>query len=292
MTRWIAGLATAAALCAGSALAQQPSELVTIWSCRDKDGLTHVTNLQSDTVGKDCRIVQQQRVTVAPRSTNRQEQQDRKASNRGAPLPARNMGTAFAIAKDVLLTNHHVIASCQRIRTEPDGAVAKVIASDKTLDLAALRTTLTFADFARISSVNDVALGQDVVVAGFPLPGLLSQGLNITTGTVSAVAGLRDDIGTYQITAPIQSGNSGGPVLDKSGLVIGVVVGKLNEIAVANVTGSLPQNVNFAISLKAMRRFLRHNDIPTTEPSATSKRDVADIAASAKGFTVPITCAR
>jgi len=66
MTRWIAGVATAAAIGAGTALAQQPSELVTIWSCKDKDGRTHVTNLKEDTAGKDCRIVQQQRVTVVP----------------------------------------------------------------------------------------------------------------------------------------------------------------------------------------------------------------------------------
>ena len=66
MTRWIAGLATAAAVFAGTALAQQQTEVRTTWICKDKDGRTLATNLKEETVGRDCRIVEQERVTVVP----------------------------------------------------------------------------------------------------------------------------------------------------------------------------------------------------------------------------------
>ena len=91
------------------------------------------------------------------------------------------------------------------------------------------------------------AKGEQIVIYGFPLAGALASTGNLATGIVSALAGLGDDTSKLQISAPIQPGNSGGPVLDQSGHVIGVVVSKLNAIKAASITGDIPQNVNFAI---------------------------------------------
>ncbi len=93
-----------------------------------------------------------------------------------------------------------------------------------------------------------------------------------------------------QITAPVQPGNSGGPVLDASGHVVGVVVSRLDAIKLAQRTGRLPQNVNFAISGTAARTFLDAHKIRYRVSSSTSTVPAVDIAARARGFTVSVEC--
>jgi S1-C subfamily serine protease len=93
-------------------------------------------------------------------------------------------------------------------------------------------------------------LGEEIVVYGFPLAGLLASSGNVTTGNITALAGLGDDIRFLQISAPVQPGNSGGPVLDRNGNIVGIVVSKLDAIKTAIATQDIPQNVNFAIKLR------------------------------------------
>ena len=84
---------------------------------------------------------------------------------------------------------------------------------------------------------------------GFPLSGMQSSSGNVTLGNISALMGRGDDSRDIQISAAIQSGNSGGPVFDGSGLLLGIVQSKLNVMKAASVTGDIAQNVNFAIRL-------------------------------------------
>jgi uncharacterized protein len=95
--------------------------------------------------------------------------------------------------------------------------------------------------------------GDSVVALGYPLTGLLSSDVNVTTGVISALAGVRSDTRFLQLTAPVQPGNSGGPLLDMSGHLVGVVSAKLNAVAVA--TGDIPQNVNFALKGGVAKKF-------------------------------------
>ena len=125
---------------------------------------------------------------------------------------------------------------------------------------------------------------------GFPLFGALASQGNLTVGFVSALAGLGDDSRVMQISAPVQPGNSGGPLLDMSGNVVGVVTAKIDAIKVAELIGDIPQNVNFAIKASVVRTFLDSHGINYgTEPSdrALSSADVAD---RAKRFTVLVEC--
>jgi S1-C subfamily serine protease len=135
-----------------------------------------------------------------------------------------------------------------------------------------------------------VRLADSVVVAGFPLTGLLSSGLNVTTGAVSALAGPGDDRRLIQITAPVQPGNSGGPLLDSSGNVVGVVVSKLDALEVASITGDIPQNVNFAIALGTLQAFLDSNSIDYQTRASSSPKSNADVAEMARAATVQIEC--
>lgn len=137
-----------------------------------------------------------------------------------------------------------------------------------------------------------VRLGEPVVVVGFPLWGLLAASPSVTTGTVSALAGPGNDSRLLQISAPVQPGNSGGPLLDEGGRVIGVVVSKLDALKVAEITGDLPQNVNFAISEAVVRAFLEGQGVAYTTAASAKPLSTAEIAEAARSFTVVVECWR
>jgi S1-C subfamily serine protease len=133
-------------------------------------------------------------------------------------------------------------------------------------------------------------VGEGVFAYGFPLAGLLSSSGNFTVGTIASVAGLGDDSRVMQISAPVQPGNSGGPLLDRSGNVVGVVVSKLNALQLAQFTQDLAQNVNFALKASIAANFLEANNIEIRSGSGSDPLDPTEIADRAKQFVVQITC--
>ena len=132
--------------------------------------------------------------------------------------------------------------------------------------------------------------GDDAVAFGFPLSGMLSSAGNVTTGGISALAGLKDDARYYQITVPVQPGNSGGPLLDSSGNVIGVITAKLDALQIARFTGDIPQNVNFAIKTPVVKSFLNLNSIAFDISTTTRRLNAADIGDVAKSISVRLDC--
>jgi hypothetical protein len=128
------------------------------------------------------------------------------------------------------------------------------------------------------------------MVFGFPLSGSLTSGGNFTSGLVSGLRGFRDAAGAIQITAPVQPGNSGGPVIDGSGLVVGVVQAKLDALRTAIKTGDIPQNVNFAVSLDVLAEFLAKNKVPVRDAASSKPLDTASVAELAQGFTYRVVC--
>ncbi len=184
-----------------------------------------------------------------------------------------------------VLTNHHVIESCSdNIVVALEGSTsqsARVIGRDSKNDLALLTTT-----GLKPSAVPNLRmgarLGESVFVYGFPLAGLLASSGNFTIGNITAVAGLGDDTTMIQMSAPVQPGNSGGPVLDQNGNVIAVVVSKLNALRIAKVTSDIPQNVNFAIKSLIAMSFLEAGNVARIGDGQHHKaRDHADRRASA-----------
>jgi hypothetical protein len=201
-------------------------------------------------------------------------------------------GSGFLVGPGFVLTNHHVVAGCRRLEVRNDRkqrATARVVADDPRRDLALLAvppgagTPLVFRDGPPVER------GEGVVTYGFPLSGLLGSGPTLTTGDVSALSGIHDNPLHLQISAPVQPGNSGGPVLDRNGHVIGVVVSKLNALRVARLTGGdVPQNVNFAIKGTEALAFLEAHDAkPQLAPSNGPElrpSQVGDIANTAAMF--------
>jgi S1-C subfamily serine protease len=192
-----------------------------------------------------------------------------------------------------ILTNLHVVKDCKIVRALRNGALldaTAVSAIDSDNDLALLLPRSGTSGMATFRRGREVRAGDSVVAVGFPLQGLLASSENVTTGTVSAVAGIRDDPRYLQITAPIQPGNSGGPLFDMSGNVVGVVVAKLDAVMVAEAIGDIPQNVNFAIKDSVARSFLAAKGIEYKTASSDRELSAAEVAERAAAFTVLIEC--
>jgi S1-C subfamily serine protease len=203
-------------------------------------------------------------------------------------------GTAFAINKaGEFLTNYHVVKGCSLVRVLVGGApVDGTIAfTDDRNDLALVRTRVTDVDPLRFRDAKKGIRPADGVVAlGFPYSGLLATSPQVTTGAVSALAGLHDDTRVLQITAPIQPGNSGGPLLDSSGNVVGIVSSRISDLAIAEATGSLPQNINFAIKSAIIREFLDAHRVDYANSQSVNKLDPADVGEMAMKSTVLLEC--
>ena len=203
-------------------------------------------------------------------------------------------GTGFVVsANGHLVTNHHVIEGCVGDilgnLTGEAPVKLRVVSSDETNDLALLQAPSPFKEVATIKA-KAVHSGDSVVAIGFPYRGLLSSDFTVTTGIVSSLSGLMNDTRFLQISAAVQPGNSGGPLLSSTGEIVGVVAAKLNALRVARATGSIPENINFAIKTGALRDFLDNSVVPYQTTDMKTELKTTDIARNARGFTLLITC--
>lgn len=202
-------------------------------------------------------------------------------------------GTAFAInASGQFLTNYHVIKGCEvvRLRIAAGSQEGIVAATDERNDLAVLRSTPAGIEPMRFREGKGVRPADPVVALGFPYAGLLATSPQVTTGAVSALAGMNDDSRFLQLTAPVQPGNSGGPLVDLSGNVVGIISARINDVAVAEATGTLPQNINFAIKSTTIREFLDAHRIDYSVSSSNTKLDPADVGEKSIKSTVMVEC--
>ncbi len=201
-------------------------------------------------------------------------------------------GSGFYVsAAGHIVTNQHVVDGCKEMRLA-NGTVLDVITSDKANDLALLKAPKPGPAFVRFRDGRGVRTGEGILIAGFPLRDEISSEINVTTGNVSSLAGPNNDRTLIQITAPVQHGNSGGPVLDLSGNLVGVVQSKFDPSADAgdDNTIDVPQNVNFAVSQFTLRAFLDAQEVDYESAPSTTTLSSADIAARAHGFTVSLEC--
>lgn len=214
------------------------------------------------------------------------ERRDSPEGVAGSSRPSAS-GTGFRISPGRFVTNHHVVQGCLRLRVNGSLA-AKVQAGDSRNDIALLAVNGDRGPVATIRS-GPIRLGEDVTVVGFPLEGLFS-GVTVTTGTISRLSGIGGDSRLVQISAPVQPGNSGGPLLDSRGAVVGVVSSKLDAVTMANVTGDIPQNVNFALKTSVLKAFLDSVSVGYQMSSSGTQLSSAVVASRAKEYTALIEC--
>jgi S1-C subfamily serine protease len=197
---------------------------------------------------------------------------------------ATGSGTGFFVTQDgYMLTANHVVDGASKIivKTKYLALAARVVKVDKTNDVALLKVTGAYPPSAltnemllrglsprlspvansfrplRVANSSEVRLGDSVSTLGFPNPDLQGNAPKFTRGEINSLAGLRDDPHHFQVSAPIQPGNSGGPLLDHSGAVVGLVQSTLNDARQLIATGLVPQNVNYALKSEYLLRFLK-----------------------------------
>jgi S1-C subfamily serine protease len=207
-------------------------------------------------------------------------------------------GTGFYINRDYLVSAAHVVEGCSRMELT-DSTVLEVVRSEPDLDLAVLKVpgdpAVLFEPgesdvWLELSPQLDAKLGETVTALGYPYLGRFGQGLTVTGGNVSALPGGAFGQSQIMISAPVQPGNSGGPLLNADGEVIGVVVARIDDIIVLEETGTLPQNMNFAVTNSELNNFLKRANV--TYPPADGQgfdlsRGVPDMVSNS---VVPLFC--
>ncbi|WPE16589.1 serine protease [Candidatus Thioglobus autotrophicus] len=198
-------------------------------------------------------------------------------------------GTGFYVnKKGIMITNNHVVKNCSKIKVDGSNAVVKSF--DTTNDLALLQVESLPASVPDFRSGRGIRLGDGVTVAGYPLRSVLGSGLNVVTGTVASLSGIKNNSSRLQITAPVNSGNSGGPLFDSFGRVVGVIVSKINNAKAREILGEEIQGANFAIKGSIVKSFMDMNDVDYKASSSNKNMSTADIAENAKKYTSLIKC--
>ena len=221
------------------------------------------------------------------------------AESKPAPKPAargNTSGSGIVISESGhILTNQHVVNACDAHEVIDDNnkpLKATLLAADTQRDLALLTVDRRYNNVARVRDDAAPRLGESVTVVGYPLVNVLGTKPSVGFGHVSSTTGIRDNQTQMQISVPIQRGNSGGPVFDQAGNVIGMVVSKLDALKIAKRIGDLPQNVNFAIRGEVLRGFLERNHIDFSASRDTAKLENTEIASQGAAVTVRVRCLR
>lgn len=172
-------------------------------------------------------------------------------------------GTGWPIYDGLVVTNNHVVGNYPNIHvvlTSGLSLKAEVVQRDKQNDIVLLKV----ADSNQLPPALPVAnksarMGDKVFTIGYPHTDIMGSKPKLTSGIISALSGLGDDARTYQISVDLQAGNSGGPLINMRGEVVGIVTAKLNAVKIFNWTGDLPQGVNYAVKVHYLDALRQQN---------------------------------
>ena len=195
------------------------------------------------------------------------------------------LGSCFFVSADgIAVTNRHVVDGARRIVVIDSSSVkhpATVLRTSATSDLVALDVpTATHQAAVGIETSTTATLGEPIFTIGFPYATALGFDPKFADGSISGLRGLENDR-LFQITVPIQPGNSGGPVVNDRGGVIGIVVSHMNDLAMLKETGSLPQNLSFAIKSDELGQLLRGLSLPKLAPTKNRTAAISRVQAAA-----------
>ena len=166
-------------------------------------------------------------------------------------MASTSTGSGFFVAGEgLILTNSHVVEDAKEIfvtTSSGDRLGAKIVAQSRSTDLALLKVPYANGTYLSLASANSASIGDDIFTVGYPSPGLLGNEAKYSEGVINSLSGIQGDATFFQISAPIQPGNSGGPLVDRDGNVIGIVTATAAVSSFLRNTGTLPQNVNWAV---------------------------------------------
>jgi len=171
-------------------------------------------------------------------------------------------GTGFLFStKDYIITNWHVVKGAGSILakfTNGETVEAKVVAKDIRSDIAVLkleRSPPLSATQIKLGDSSQARMGERIFTIGYPASKIMGEKPKYSEGVINAMTGLKDDPAFFQISVPVQPGNSGGPLFNERGEVIGITTSSLSLLAIAAM-GAIPQNVNYAIKSSFVKNLL------------------------------------
>jgi S1-C subfamily serine protease len=199
------------------------------------------------------------------------------APEKPTPEPSRGIstGTGFFISNDgYILTNSHVIEGSKNISIILNGksVSATLVDHDGSNDIALLKVNKTVKGLP-IELKKKIKQGTDITVLGYPNIGLQGNEQKATFGYINANSGIQGDTRYYQISSPIQPGNSGSPLVNEKGIVIGIASASLNQSAAIKSTGTLAQNVNYAVKIAYALPMLINHGVNYIEPSSQRNKN-------------------
>jgi S1-C subfamily serine protease len=204
-------------------------------------------------------------------------------------------GSGFFIAMDRVVTNFHVVESCRAMtvgnNTEGEEVDAKVIATDPRADLAVLTAEEKDVEPAQFLTGPFADTREDLAIVGYP-----EHGLVVLQAELNRVAVFQDDLekggSRYSFFGPVRRGNSGGPLLNAQGAVVGVVTAKIDTVALYKRTGEVVDDLGIAIANRTVFDFLSKNQIAFTSAAAGADLSPDELLRKAHGFVRQIGCWR
>lgn len=179
-------------------------------------------------------------------------------------------GTGWSILDNYIVTNYHVVDGAKTIFVKGingdknRSCSATIVASDKNNDLAILKlSNVSISNIPYAVSSNLADVGEEVFVLGYPMTDTMGDEIKLTTGVISSLSGFQGDVANYQISVPIQPGNSGGPMFDQNGNVIGIVVAKHNGAELVSYAIKTSYLQNLMLSSLGRNIFPKNNRIST-----------------------------
>ena len=221
----------------------------------------------------------------------RAAENDENENDKVSKLVPSSYGSGFFVNPNHILTNHHVTDGCDAIEVKNKNynSIVKLVDSDENTDLSVLVTGVPHNSFLSFRNGKPVLIGEQSIALGYPLASSLGSGLKVTTGNIAALTGYKNNIAELQLTAPVQPGNSGGPLLDNNGNVVGVIVSRLESVDGLK-KGRIAQNVNFAIKSNMAKIFMDLNSIDYQVKKPSDKNEVNEIVNKSQDAVVQIIC--
>jgi hypothetical protein len=213
---------------------------------------------------------------------------EKKQLNKIIPVAS---GSGFAVSSvGHVVTNNHVIDGCAYVKIHHKGKAIRstVIYRDALNDLAVLKGDFVPSAVFKISRRNPEIM-QEIFVAGYPFGDRISSSVKVTKGIISALSGIGNNISNIQIDAALQPGNSGGPIFDGKGNLVGVAVAKLDLKLVVENWGVVPEGTNFGIKSNVVVNLLESNGINIQEAGSASLSN-ADLGKMMSGATYHLSC--
>ena len=213
-------------------------------------------------IEKEKKKIEEEKRKIAE-AKKKQEEEEKQKKEANAKLYIIGSGTGFFVSSEGhIVSNDHVVGICRKVASKIDGKLEyfNIVKTDEINDLGLIKGEYKSPNYLSVKT-EGAEYGEDIVAFGYPLSDDLSDSVKLTRGIVSSLSGPGNNYSEIQIDAAIQKGNSGGPVLNMDGQVVGVASSGLSKLYILEKNEFIPENVNFAVAAPTLTTFLKANGV-------------------------------